>query len=299
VSGRISARGVAAGVALMAATALPATPVSAVAIGANRPPGPPTLLTPTDGEVVGQPTAEVFSLSAVDPDGDPFTGRVSVFDSANNLVSTFVTSPSSSGGVSAGTPATPLHQGAYTWEAVAIDEWGASSPPAAAAFTVAPTPTTGAGVAAGTAAYPAPGVFIAGCAASSSYSLQAALLAVNLSMVGYAGPVAITGTASGCDSLTEGSGTVALSVNDLGLVDSTIACTVSGPYTRVASALVLDLSGSCTIDDFPAESVALTAGLSFAPASQPRDSTGGFETAALTGPVVVRPQELAAAGGGS
>lgn len=105
----------------------PAQSFSVAAPPADRPPGAPTLVSPADGTTFGPNDAQVFTISASDPDGDPYTGTVTVTNTATGQRTTFTTSTGPSGTSSSGAPAPLLPAGNYTWSATASDVQGSTS----------------------------------------------------------------------------------------------------------------------------------------------------------------------------
>lgn len=96
-------------------------------VAANQAPGIPTLLSPVDGRTLAPSEAQVFTIRATDPEGDPYTGTIVVRDTLGNVVRSFPTSPAPSGQDSTGTPVPPLPEGEYTWSASATDALGDGS----------------------------------------------------------------------------------------------------------------------------------------------------------------------------
>lgn len=267
---------------------------SAFRVGSNRAPGAPSLLAPANGAVLRRNGNEPFSIASIDDDGDPITGTVVVRHADGTEVARFPTSPAPSGGPSSGVLVESLREGVYTWTAAAEDVHGAVSEPATSrSFSVGPPPTAGGGLVSGTVAYASPGVPLGVCAATSStFELHSAVAVFNIAIVGYVGPVVVRGTGqSACESFQFATGTVALDITDTGTTDSTLACAdLTGSYSRIATELILAITGGCIVNDFPISRVALTATLQFAPADVPEDLSGAVNRAVVTGPFVVRPE---------
>jgi alpha-tubulin suppressor-like RCC1 family protein len=105
-------------------------------------PGVPTLTNPGAGQRIAE-TGQTFMVRVVDNDGDAYTATITVKDSGGNVVRTFTTGSTPSGGYASAGPATPLPPGAYTWSAYATDATGAvGSESSARAFTVGRRPDT-------------------------------------------------------------------------------------------------------------------------------------------------------------
>lgn len=103
----------------------------------NTRPGPPTLAAPADGAELPPDEAQRFAIRVSDPDGDVWTGEVTVTNTGTGDTTTFETTPAPSGEDSTGAPVPPLEPGDYTWSATATDARGLESDPSVTrAFTV-------------------------------------------------------------------------------------------------------------------------------------------------------------------
>lgn len=262
-------------------------------VGANDPPHPPALLSPSDGATLHRVGNAPFSISAVDPQGNPYTGTVVIRNAALDEVTRFPTSPAVSGGVSLGMLSEPLTAGAYTWTAVAEDVFGATSEPSTSrSFTVAPAPSVGGGAVIGSVEFAPPGIPPAVCEPSSStWHMDSAAAVFNTVLVGFAGRITVGGTgSSGCESSRFGDGIVALAISGFGPAQSTISCSLDGSYMRVAAALVLNLSGECKINNHPVSRVTVVTSLSFVSTTVGGGVTTRTQKAAITGEFVVVPE---------
>jgi hypothetical protein len=131
------------------------------------------------------------------------------------------------------------------------------------------------------------------CASSSSTVELAANVAVfNTAIVGYVGPVAISGTGtSDCESALAGDGTLTLDVVGTGTTSSRLTCTdLVGTYRRIETAMALSLSGGCVVNDYSVSRVTVTATVSFTPTDPRAGVIARIFEAALTGGFVVRPE---------
>ncbi|HEX9767153.1 MAG TPA: hypothetical protein VGA36_10350 [Nitriliruptorales bacterium] len=80
---------------------------------------------PSSGHTFGRDEPQVFSVTASDPEGDPYSGEVTVRKASNTaLVTQFATSPAASGTPSAGSPVPALEPGEYTWTVTVSDPAG-------------------------------------------------------------------------------------------------------------------------------------------------------------------------------
>jgi RHS repeat-associated protein len=100
----------------------PTSGTRALSVIVNRRPGIPTQVAPAANKVMYQADSQVFTLAAEDPNGDAYTGTVTVRDVNGIVVDTFATSPALSGEYSSGVPTKVLAAGAYTWSATAKDD---------------------------------------------------------------------------------------------------------------------------------------------------------------------------------
>jgi len=266
--------------------------VEAVTLMANEAPLAPALLAPSNGATLHRQGNQPFSISAVDPNGDPYTGIVIVKD-AEGTETRFSTSPALSGMVSDGVLTEPLTPGAYTWTAVAIDIHGAESDPAVErSFTVNSPPTAGGGAVEGTVEFGAPGVLPTVCEpTSSTWRLVSPAVVLNTAVVGFVGALTMDGHgSSACESVLSGDGAVTFTAAGNGPLGSSLSCTLSGPYTRVHAATALPLSGSCEINDNPVSRVSVYITLAFVPVAADLGTTSRTEYAVVTGGFSVVPE---------
>lgn len=252
----------------------------------NEAPSPPALLAPSDGTTFRRYGNLPFSVSAVDPDDDLYTATVVIRNVNGVEVTRFDTSVAPSGGVSIGVLLRPLNTGTYRWNAIATDVHGLQSPPSLTrSFSVNPPPTVGGGVIAGSIDFGTLGIPPSICEPSAStWLMQSEAAVFNTAVVGFVGPVSIEGSGtSGCESVLFAEGFVSLVAEGSGPLESTLSCTLSGPYTRAHSALVLHLSGECEINQHPITRVTVA-------------STLGFSPTAVDGGLTTRPSEAVIAG---
>jgi hypothetical protein len=264
-------------------------------VGSNAAPGAPTLLGPASGAELRRIANEPFSISAVDPDGDVYSGTVVIRRAVvGTEVTRFATSLALSGGASSGLLLEPLAEGSYTWSAQAEDAHGARSNwSVERPFTVNPPPSVGGGLAVGMVSYPSPGIPLGLCEpAASVLELDSALAVFNTAIVGYVGPVAIDGSGqSTCESVQFATGQLVVDIEDTGASDSTLACAgLAGSYVRVGAVLTLELTGGCAVNSFAVSRVSISAAFGFAPAEAPTDLTGRIRNAVVGGAFVVRPE---------
>jgi RHS repeat-associated protein len=112
---------------------------------ANNAPNVPALVSPANGATFAPTDPQTFTINTTDPDGDPYTGTVTIRNGSGSVVATFTTSPSPSGQSSSGTPAPLLAAGSYTWSATATDAKGAQSGSSSSrSFTVSAPPANNA-----------------------------------------------------------------------------------------------------------------------------------------------------------
>lgn len=290
----------AAAVALVTASLMGACPSTASAgqgdsstAAENEAPFPPVLLAPSDGATLHRYGNLPFSVSAVDPDDDLYTATVVIRNVTGIEVTRFDTSPTPSGGVSTGVLVRPLSTGPYTWTAIATDVHGVQSPPSPArSFTVYPPPTVGGGVIAGSIDFGTLGIPLSICEPSAStWLMQSEAAVFNTAVAGFVGSVNIEGTGtSGCESVLFGEGFVSLVADGSGPLESTLRCTLSGPYTRVHAGLVLHLSGECEINRHRIARVALASTLGFSPAAVDGGLTTRVSDAVIAGSFTVVPE---------
>lgn len=264
-------------------------------VGTNEAPAPPTLLAPSDGATLHRLGNAPFSISAVDPDGDAFTGTIVVWKVGGAEVTRFPTSPSVSGGIAFGVLAEPLAAGSYNWAAEATDVHGARSGLSAGrSFTVVPPPTIGGGAVVGAVKFPPPGMAptMSVCEPSSStWNMTSAVAVLNTALVGYVGLVDFEGTGtSDCESARFANGIVALEADGVGPAESTLSCSLAGSYTRVETALVLTLSGGCEINHHPVSQVTVVASLLFVPDGADVGLVARVPRAVVTGDFAVVPE---------
>ncbi|MGH7129591.1 MAG: hypothetical protein ACREIV_13560, partial [Planctomycetaceae bacterium] len=191
----------------------------AAVASANVAPGKPTLLDPQSGATVSSNGLQLFRIRASDPDGDPYTGWVTVRRAAGGvLVTAFRTFPARSGDVATGVPPRPLPSGSYTWTASAADVLGSSSDEATPlSFSVGGATEAGGGPFTGRVSYspaiPAPGGGCVNAAVSLEGTSVAAVLSVGNTQ--YAGFLNLTGSgaSSACEGATTGTGSLTISAH--------------------------------------------------------------------------------------
>lgn len=248
--------------------------------GAASGPDAPELVWPASGATVNADVPQVFTIGTVDPDGDPYTGTVTVRNaSTGNVVFTFTTAPAPSGGHSSGSPGLPFAPGSYTWTASASDIHGNSSPAAPSQpFTIAGASDAGGGAMNGSMSFTQP---IPAAVNTSSplttpactptrFSLSgvSAASVISLAQTAFAGPVTLTGSGgSPCETAALGTGALQLSAEGLGVATSMLDCSaLAGTYTRSVTDLNAVVSGSCTINS-RSESVTLDVRVQLLPAN--------------------------------
>lgn len=291
---RLATFAVSAGASAFLSSALGMPAAVAVPLLANEAPNPPVLLTPSNGATLHRQVNQPFSISAVDPDGDPYTGTIIIKNAAGTEeVTRFPTSPAPSGVVSYGVLTEPLSVGLYTWTAVATDIRGAVSDSAVPrSFTVNPPPTAGGGALEGVVEFDAPGVPPAVCEpTSSTWHLVSPAAVLNTAVVGFVGVLAIDGSGSStCESVRSGDGSVNLTAAGTGPLGSSLSCAFEGPYTRVDAAMVLLLSGNCEVNDNPVSRVSAFVSVAFIPVAADLGTTAPVEQAVVTGGFSVVPE---------
>lgn len=269
--------------------------VRSFAVGSNTAPGRPVLLAPEDAATLRRVGNLPFEISALDAEGDPFRGSITIQDSLGAVVASIPTSPAPSGGVSSGLLAQPLSEGAYTWSARAVDAFGATSQPSSPrSFSVGPAPTVGGGVVTGSLTYASPGLppAVAVCEPSSaSVHLESAAMVVNTALVGYVGPITLDGSlTSGCESALSGNGSVTLAGSGSSPTESFIQCNeLAGTFTRLSTTLVVTMTGGCSVNGLPISRVALRGSLEVVPTEPDAGLASRVLTATAEGVVVVRP----------
>lgn len=259
----------------------------------NEAPSSPVLLAPSDGATLRRYGNLPFSVSAVDPDDDLYTATVVIRNVNGIEVTRFDTSPTPSGGVSTGVLVRPLSTGTYTWSAFATDVHGVQSPPSSArSFSVNPPPTVGGGVIAGSIDFGTFGIPPSLCEPSTStWLMQSEAAVFNTAVVGFVGSVNIEGSGtSACESVLFAEGFVSLVAEGSGPLQSTLWCTLSGPYTRAHGGLVLHLSGECEINQHPITRVTVASTLVFAPTAVDGGLTTRVSDAVIAGSFTVVPE---------
>lgn len=278
-------------VAAMATLALVGS-VTAASPAHAAPPSTPTLLSPPPGWVFEPTDPQIFTVNAVDPDGDPYSSFITVRNSTG-VVRVITTAPAASGAPTSTPAVPPLPPGGYEWSAQAVDaSGGLSGATGWSPFSVAAPATAGGGAFVGELAY-RPGLAHGSCAATSfDVGAQAAAAVLNVAVSGFVGPVGLTGSGtSPCESFAlGGTGTMALRLQGRGPTDSHIVCDISGPYTRAAVVLTAALRGGCVVNGLSAHGVAVRIGAIVAPESP----VGGgvivpLQTARLAGTFAVAP----------
>lgn len=120
----------------------------------------------------------------------------------------------------------------------------------------------GAGVARGTIAFEAPVRLGGGCqAADFTFSGASDTVVVNTVFTAYAGPITITGSGrDGCPNGASQSGTLSVTAGGSGPTGSRFDCgSLSGSYTRLLTAVTVNVSGECSVNDFPAGEITFVA----------------------------------------
>src|SRR5688500_1171811 len=98
--------------ALVLTLTVVAAVVPAAAASATAPPHPPVLVAPAEGATLSASGPQIFTIRTSDPDGEPYSGWITVADPATGSpLSTFPTAPARSGDTSSGVPGTPLPRG--------------------------------------------------------------------------------------------------------------------------------------------------------------------------------------------
>ena len=287
---RVATRALLAAVVVGAAWQLPVQP--AVALG--QPPSRPTLLSPPAGWVFPRLAPQVFSLISSDQDLEPYTAVVTVRFAATGAVARqFLTTPAPSSVKSTGTPVPPLDAGAYTWSAHAVDPTGGTSPESgSSSFRVEASPTTGGGDLQLAFTYDGGGVSHGSCTPITfDVGGQSTAAVVNLSLVGFVGPVVITGEGGSlCENGDFGEGALALTLTGTGPTGSTLSCpNLVGTYVRAAAAIVLQLEGACAVNQFDVL-VSYTAVAGFSPTEPGGGVTVPFHRANAAGAFTVVPK---------
>lgn len=246
----LARRAAVAALAAAIAVSVPAAPAHAL----GGPPGTPTLLSPPPGWVFPYLAPQLFSLISSDPDGEPYTAVVTIRSATSGAVVTQFVTGAPSAVKASGAPIPPLDAGSYTWSAHASDPTGAtSSESAPAAFQVEAPPTVGGGELDAVLTYGSAGVSHGSCAPTTfDFSGRSAAAVINLSLVGFVGPVVVSGGGgSSCENASFGEGAITLNATGTGPTGSSISCpSLDGGYTRVAAVLVVRVDGWCTVNNF-------------------------------------------------
>lgn len=230
------------------------------AVGPNGAPAVPALLVPASGAVLHRVGNEPFAISATDPNGDVYTGTITIRNGAGSVVAELFTTPTQSGNTASALLVQPLEAGNYTWTARVVDVHGAPSPISAnSSFSVIGPPGTGTGLATGRFGYDGVGVAPGSCAPRGfDVDLDAATVVFNSAIVGYLGPFTLTGRgASPCESVASGSGTFSLNGSGTNDEGSLVCPTLDGTYSRVGVALEATLVGPCWVNNFHAGRVTI------------------------------------------
>ena len=145
----------------------------------------------------------------------------------------------------------------------------------------------GAGVARGSIVFAAPVDLGGGCQATDfTFSGGSDTVVVNTVLTAYVGPVNITG--SGRDSCPSGaseSGSLSVTVGGTGPTGSEFECgSLSGTYTRLLTAVTVNVSGECSVNGFPAGDITFLAEAVVTP-----DPGFSFETAEFVAPFSIVP----------
>lgn len=225
-------------------------------VPANNPPGAPALVSPSDGYRFDYGDAQRFTVAAIDPDNDLYSATVTVLDATTQAeVFRAETPPAPSGGRAEAVALPPLPPGRYVWSAHAADVFGAVGPESpSAGFEVGAPAVVGAGGVAGELDYAAPGVPPGPCVPTHfDVRAHSAAAVIDVAFAGYAGPVELRGTgSSSCEDITVGRGTMTLSADGEGPSGAVLSCpVVQGSYTRAGTAFVAELTGGCSVNNFP------------------------------------------------
>jgi hypothetical protein len=249
---------------------------------------------PTAGATISSNAPQFFTIQASDPNGDPYTGTVTVRNATTGqVVYSFSTAPAASGQQSSGAPPIPFQPGSYTWMASATDVFGSTGPQAQSqAFTVAGAPDLGGGAVTGAMSFTEPIQALNQPCAQTSFTLSGTSGAsvISFTETEFTGLVTFSGSGGGsCETFGRGSGSIQLSAQGLGITATTLSCpTLLGNYTRVGTDLSAVVTGSCSING-QADSLSLDVRVELVPtsggASQPTtaaDFEGGFAVSAAT-----------------
>jgi hypothetical protein len=253
----------------------------APAAAADPAPGAPTLVSPTNGETLSANSVQLFTIQASDPDGDPYSGWVSVTNATTGVVvATFRTTPAPSGQNSVGAPNAPLGPGTYTWTATASDVIGNTSPSATPqTFSVSGASNVGTGAFTGSVSYsPALPALTDGTCVATTFSVSASSAdgLITSAPALFAGFINFSGSGSStCENTEHGTGTMTLSAQGLGALGTTLSCPqLGGTYLRLGMHLIANDRGVCTINS-------ITDSISFSFVANLVPSAG----AGVTGPI--------------
>src|SRR5207244_4449154 len=262
---------------------------------ADSAPAAPFLIAPAGGATISANAPQVFTIQATDPDGDPYSGTVTVSDAqTGRLFVAFSTVPAASGQSTSGTPSVPLPPGTYTWTASATDLFGYTGPQAPSqSVTVAGAPDAGGGALTGSVSFSRPIPAAGDPCGQTSFTLSgtSAASVISFAQAEFTGPVSITGSGgSSCESAGTGSGSLQLSAHGLGVTGTTIDCPqLSGSYFRAGTDVTATVSGLCTLNGTETDSLTLDAKVQFVPsdggAAQPVSSAdfhGAFAVSPTT-----------------
>jgi hypothetical protein len=284
------ARGVAGFLVALASWA-----VAPTAARADSAPAAPFLIAPASGATISANAPQVFTIEAIDPDGDPYSGAVTVSDAqSGRLFVAFSTVPAASGQSSSATPTVPLPPGTYTWTASATDLFGNDGPPAASQpFTVAGAPDAGGGALTGSVSFSQPIPPTGEPCAQTSFTLTgtSAASVVSFAQAEFTGPLTVTGSGGGsCETAGTGGGSLVLSADGLGVTGTTIHCPqLSGSYFRAGTDVTATVSGPCTLNGTETDSLTIDAKVQFVPSGggagrpvQSADFHGAFAVSPAT-----------------
>lgn len=248
---------------------------------ASNAPSTPELITPTAGGSVNGGPGQLFTVRAVDPQGDPYQATIEV--TTANATFSFDTAWAQSNTEATGTPSpqTPIPPGTHTWRARAKDLSGnLSATSAARSFTVSPPPNNGVGQVSGEVLFGGagqPGILqdcaettftIGNTVTTNPTTVDEASNGIILNISGsvYSGPFSLSGTGQGaCANAVAGSGTLAVEVTGQGPTGGRIHCSLSGHFARVLANVEVALSGVCTINNNRTGNVIFRAQVLFRP----------------------------------
>jgi hypothetical protein len=244
----------------------------APAAGADVGPDAPSLVSPTNGETLIANTAQLFTIQASDPDGDPYSAWATVIDATTDVVvATFRTTPAPSGENSVGTPNFPLPPGTYKWTATASDVSGNASPSAAEErFSVVGGSDVGGGAFTGSVSYsPALPSLTANACVATTFSVSASSVdaLVTTAPAEFAGFINFTGTgnSASCDNTQHGAGTVTLTAEGVGVLGTTLSCPqLDGTYLRLGMHMIANVRGTCAINS-TSDPISLAFGVNLLP----------------------------------